>query len=235
VNNIKNIAIILASGQGSRFGTKMPKQFVPLAGKPVLQYTIEAFENAKNIDEIIIATKEEYIAFVNEIVSSQGYKKVRQVIAGGRQRFESSYLALLSIKEEEAKLLIHDAVRPFISEKIIDNYIKALDVYRAVDVVVDAVDTIVRVKDDLIQEIPDRKFFKRSQTPQAFKKSLLREAFELFFKDADGEASDDCGIVAKYLPSEKIGIVQGEERNFKITRIEDIYLAESLIKAGDGE
>src|SRR5690554_404441 len=216
---MKNIAVILASGSGSRFGAKLPKQFVRLAGKPVIQYTIEAFEAAKAIDEIIIVTKEEYIDYVYEIINCQVFKKVTKVIGGGAERYDFT-------------LFIHDAVRPFVSEKIINRCVEALKKYNAVDVVVDATDTIVRVKEQVIQEIPDRRFLKRGQTPQAFKKATLQKAYDLFMQDAEKVASDDCGIVLKYLPNEPVVTVQGEEANFKITHQQDIYLADNLIKDG---
>jgi len=229
---MKNIAVILASGSGSRFGAKLPKQFVRLAGKPVIQYTIEAFEAAKAIDEIIIVTKEEYIDYVYEIINCQVFKKVTKVIGGGAERYDSTLSALAAISDDEVNLIIHDAVRPFVSEKIINRCVEALKKYNAVDVVVDATDTIVRVKEQVIQEIPDRRFLKRGQTPQAFKKATLQKAYDLFMQDAEKVASDDCGIVLKYLPNEPVVTVQGEEANFKITHQQDIYLADNLIKDG---
>lgn len=229
---MKNIAVILASGSGSRFGAKLPKQFVRLAGKPVIQYTMEAFEAAEVIDEIIIVTKEDFVDYVYEIVNAQTFKKVTKVIVGGAERYDSTLSALQAISESEANLIIHDAVRPFVSEEIINRCIKALESHNAVDVVVDATDTIVRVKDKVIQEIPDRRFLKRGQTPQAFKKSTLQKAYTLFMQDAEKVASDDCGILLKYLPNEPVITVQGEEANFKITHQQDIYLADNLIKDG---
>lgn len=229
---MKNIAIILASGTGSRFESKLPKQFVRLAGKPVIQYTIEAFEAAKSIDEIIIVTKDDFIDFVFDIVNAQNFKKVSKVIAGGKERYDSTLAALNAIKEDEANLIIHDAVRPFISEAIISRCVAALDKANAVDVVVDAVDTIVQVKGNKIESIPDRRYLKRGQTPQAFKKSVLQRAYTLFMEDDEKVASDDCGIVLKYLPNESIITVDGEEANFKITHQQDIYLADNLIKDG---
>ena len=229
---MKNIAIILASGTGSRFGSKQPKQFVRLAGKPVVQYTIEAFENSKTIDEIIVVTKEDYIDYVYEILNAKLFKKVSKVIAGGAERYDSTLSAINSIKEDEVNMIIHDAVRPFVNERIINDCIEALKTYKAVDVVVDATDTIVRVKDNIIKDIPDRRYLKRGQTPQCFKKSVLKKAYELFMKDENKIASDDCGIVLKYLPDEAIFTVKGEESNFKITHQQDIYLADNLIKDG---
>lgn len=229
---MKNIAIILASGSGSRFGARLPKQFIRLAGKPIIQYTLETFEAARCIDEIIIVTKEEFTDYVYEIVNHQAYHKVSKVLIGGAERYDSTLAALRSIPDEEANLIVHDAVRPFVSEAIINECVNALKEYNAVDVVVDATDTIVAVSDGLVVDIPDRRFLKRGQTPQAFKKSVLEKAFKLFIQDPNKVASDDCGIVLKYLPNVPIVTVPGDESNFKITHQQDIYLADNLIKDG---
>ncbi len=229
---MKNIAIILASGAGSRFGTQIPKQFVRLAGKPVIQYTIEAFEQSKEIDEIIVVTKQEYIDFIYDIANENFITKISKVIVGGKERYDSTLSALNAINEAEANLIIHDAVRPFVSGRIISDCIKALEHFKAIDVVVDATDTIVKVENEIIQEIPDRRFLKRGQTPQAFKKTILKQAYEKFLKDDEKVASDDCGIVLKYLPDIPIKTIVGEEANFKLTHQQDIYLADNLIKDG---
>ncbi len=229
---MKNIAVILASGTGSRFESRLPKQFVKLAGKPVIQYTIEAFEKAAIVDEIIVVTKAEYIDFVYELLNEALLKKVTKVISGGAERYDSTLSALKAVTDTECNLIIHDAVRPFLSERIIVDCVEALGEYNAVDVVVDAVDTIVKVDGEIIKEIPDRRFLKRGQTPQAFKKSTLELAYAAFMQDDNRVATDDCGIVLKYLPQERIGTVKGEESNFKITHQQDIYLADNLIKDG---
>lgn len=229
---MKNIAIILASGSGSRFGSTKPKQFIRLAGKPVIQYSIEAFVRSTLIHEIIIVTKPEFQEDVFDIINLNNYKKSCKVISGGAERYDSTLSALNSIKEHEANLIIHDAVRPFISQQIIRDCVLALEHANAVDVVVDATDTIVEVEDRYIQNIPDRRFLKRGQTPQAFKKTILEKAYKNFVNDKEKIASDDCGIVLRYLPNEKIVTVSGSEENFKITHKQDIYLADNLIKDG---
>ncbi|WP_109406997.1 bifunctional cytidylyltransferase/SDR family oxidoreductase [Proteus faecis] len=228
----RNIAVILASGTGSRFESKIPKQFVKLAGKPVIQYTIEAFENCSAIDEIYVVTKEDYIDLVYEITNKNELKKISKVISGGKERYDSTWAAINATPEENCNLIIHDAVRPFISEKIINDCIAALVKYNAVDVVVDAVDTIVEVDGNFISNIPDRRKLKRGQTPQAFKRDTLKDAYNKFFLDPQKAASDDCGIVLKYLKEEKIYTINGAESNFKLTHQQDLYLADNIIKDG---
>jgi 2-C-methyl-D-erythritol 4-phosphate cytidylyltransferase len=230
---MKNIAIILASGRGSRFESSIPKQFVRLAGKPVVQYTIEVFEKTSIIDEIFIVTQLEYIDYVYEIVNANLFSKVSKVINGGAERYDSTWSALQATGDEDCNLIIHDAVRPFVSERVIVDCVRALNSgVLAVDVVADAVDTIVRVDGTKVCEIPDRRYLKRGQTPQAFRKSALQRAYARFMQDSNKVASDDCGIVLKYSPDIAVGTVKGEESNFKITHRQDIYLADNLIKDG---
>ncbi|EPQ0516246.1 IspD/TarI family cytidylyltransferase, partial [Proteus mirabilis] len=169
------------------------------------------------IDEIYIVTKEDYIDLVYEITNKNELKKVSKVISGGKERYDSTWAAINATPSENCNLIIHDAVRPFISERIINDCIAALVTYNAIDVVVDAVDTIVEVDGDFISNIPDRRRLKRGQTPQAFKRDTLKEAYNKFLLDPQKAASDDCGIVLKYLKNEKIYTVVGAESNFKLT------------------
>lgn len=229
---MKNIAVILASGNGTRFGSKLPKQFVKLAGKPVIQYTLEAFQKSSVIDEIIVVTGADYIDLVLDIAATNGFDKVCKVINGGKERYESSWSAIQAIEYDECNILFHDAVRPFVSQKIISDCVSALSKYNAVDVVVDPTDTIVKVINNEIMSIPDRRHLRRGQTPQAFKKSVVEKAYERFLKEETKVASDDCGIVLRYIPHEPIGVVYGDEANFKITHQQDLYLADNIIRDG---
>ncbi|EGV0679979.1 bifunctional cytidylyltransferase/SDR family oxidoreductase, partial [Escherichia coli] len=189
-------------------------------------------QNAKKIDEIIVVTNEEYVDFVSALTMEHNYFKVTKIIHGGKERYESSWAALQSIELDECNVIFHDAVRPFVSQKIIDDCIDGLNNYNAIDVVVDPTDTIVKIKNKEIMSIPDRRFLARGQTPQGFKKSLIEKAYIDFLKEEKKVASDDCGIFLKYMPNEPIGIIKGDESNFKITHQQDIYLADNLIKDG---
>lgn len=229
---MKNIAIILAAGTGKRFGSELPKQFVKLAGKPVIVYTIDAFQHAPCIDEIIVVTNNEYIDYVFSLISENHFTKVSKVINGGKERYDSSWSAIKAINEDECNLIFHDAVRPFVSQRIIQECVSALRGWNAVDVVVDPTDTIVKIKNDIIMAIPDRRFMARGQTPQAFKKSVIEEAYNRFFQDQNRITFDDCGVVLKYIPNEEIYVVTGDEQNFKITHQQDLYLADNFIKDG---
>ncbi len=195
-------------------------------------YSLETFSKCRAIDKIIIVCRNDYIEDLWCLVKKNNFGKVYKIITGGKERYESTLAALESIEENEANVIIHDSVRPFVMESIILNCLESLKLANAVDVVVDATDTIVEVKNNTIKSIPDRRFLKRGQTPQAFKKSILLEAYSFFLKDTTRYATDDCGIVLKYLPNEKILTVPGAESNFKITHQQDIYLADNLIKDG---
>lgn len=229
---MRNIAVILASGTGSRFGSKVPKQFVKLAGKPVIQYTIEVFQSAPDIDEIIIVTCDDYIDLVSELVMVNNLSKVTKVISGGKERYESSWSALHAITDDECNVIFHDAVRPFVSHRIIADCVEALNDHKAVDVAVGAIDTIIKVKNNNVMAIPDRRFLRRGQTPQAFKKSAIVAAYNEFIHAEVKVASDDCGIFMRAFPHEPVYIVEGEESNFKITHQQDIYLADNIIRDG---
>lgn len=230
---MKTVAVILASGSGSRFGAGLPKQFTKLAGKPIISYTIKAFQENENIDEIIVVTLSEYIDFVNDIVMSEAFSKVNKVLSGGIERYSSSWAAICAMEDiMPIKVLFHDAVRPFVSQKIISDCVNALDRYNAVDVAVDPTDTIIKVKNNTIMSIPDRKNLMRGQTPQAFKLDFIKKAYQEFLKGSALKASDDCGIFLKKYPNEPIHVVKGEEENFKITHKQDMYLADNIIKDG---
>jgi 2-C-methyl-D-erythritol 4-phosphate cytidylyltransferase len=232
----KNIAVILAGGTGSRFGLEIPKQFAKLAGKSILEHTIEAFEKNDLIDEICIVIKNNWKYKVEDFVIINKYKKVKKIISGGEERKDSSLSAINSyssndLSNEKINLIFHDAVRPFVDNKIIDNVIESLYHHNAIDVAISATDTIIEVENNIIKHIPNRNKMMQGQTPQAFKLQTIRKAYELAGKDKDFKPTDDCGIVRKYLPNEDIHIVNGSLENIKITHPQDIMLADKIFQS----
>jgi 2-C-methyl-D-erythritol 4-phosphate cytidylyltransferase len=225
-----NVAVILAGGVGSRMGGDKPKQFFKVAGKMVLEHTIAAFELNKMIDEIVIVSNANYVSEVESIVLNNEWKKVRKVIQGGIERYSSSLSAIAAYKEEKPNLIFHDAVRPLISQRIISEVVEALENYSAVDVAIPAVDTIIEVKDGFIENIPNRSSLLRGQTPQAFHYETINSAYQLALKDPNFTTTDDCGVVKKYLPEQKVFVVMGEEANMKITYKEDTFLLDKLFQ-----
>ena len=231
---MKTYGILLAGGVGSRFGTEVPKQFAKVAGKKVIEHTLDVFERHPSIDYIIIVVNPYYVEEVKNIVIRNKYSKVIKILGGGKTRQESSYIGISSIEDEEAFVVIHDAVRPFISYRILDDCIDSLKYYDAVDVAIPATDTIIEVDENfLITNIPDRKRMWRGQTPQCFKLSVIKKAHEKA-KEEGFVGTDDCGLVLRYNLGE-IYVVKGDRRNIKITYPEDIYLADKifLIKGED--
>lgn len=226
-----NIAVVLAGGSGLRLGNDQPKQFLKVAGKKVIEHTIEAFEDAKNIDEICIVSRIDYIHEVENLVINNGYKKVKKILAGGKERYDSSLAAINAYTNNDDNLLFHDAVRPLITERIIDDCIKALQQYNAVDVAVKTTDTIIQVNTtQCINNIPNRNELYNGQTPQGFKRGTIAKAYELALQDPNFITTDDCGTVRRYLPNEPIYVVNGENFNMKLTYVEDLFLLDKLFQ-----
>lgn len=232
----KTIGVILAAGDGTRFGASVPKQFTKLAGRAVLDYTIDVFEKSSLIDEIVVVTKDDYIGVVENIARSSGWTKLKSIVVGGKNRMESTLSALeaLSTCSPDTKVLIHDAVRPFVTNTILNDCIQALEQFPAVDTVVPSSDTIVAVQDDdLVAAIPDRSKIRRGQTPQGFRLDIIRQAYT---KIIDNNYSDrtftcDCSVVMAMLPGIQVATVPGSASNIKITEPIDLFLAEKLIQS----
>ena len=224
-----NFAIILAGGMGSRIGGDVPKQLLPLGdGRSILEHSVEAFELADCISAIGIVMHANYIAAAQNLIRKNGWTKVKFVIAGGRERWESSVNAIREIeigtKEQKngINVLLHDAARPFVSERIIADVCAALEKHEAATVATPATDTIYMVDGDVVRSIPPRAQLMCAQTPQGFRLGTIAQAYRLALKDSAMQATDDCGILHRYLPDVPIAIVQGEAANRKITFREDL-------------
>lgn len=225
-----NIAIILAGGTGSRIGGETPKQFLPLDdGRSILEHSVDAFEAAPSIDEIAVVIHPDYVDTLQKLCQKNTWQKLSKIIPGGSERWESSWhaiLAYLELSPSEGRdgvgLLFHDAARPFVSQRIIADVAAALETHEAVTVAIPVTDTLYRVEDGKVCEIPDRKDFMRAQTPQAFHIDVVADAYMKAIAEDEIIATDDAGIVRKYEPRHPIFIVQGEETNRKITYKEDL-------------
>ena len=227
---MKNIAIILAAGEGSRFESDMPKQFLPLGNKMVIEHALTCFQNHPEIDEIRVAVQEKYLPLIAELKAKGCYPKITHSIIGGKERHESTLAVVNSFAEEaEANLLFHDAARPFITTQLVTEVIAALQQVKAVVVAVPATDTIVEVSQEgNICRIPDRNGLWHAQTPQAFRLTVIKNAFQLAMQDSTFKTTDDSGVVARYLPHEPIRIIKGNISNKKITYQEDMRQEDSL-------
>jgi len=226
-----NIAIILAAGQGLRFDEETPKAFVKIAGEPVLAHTIQKIERHKDIDEIIIVIQEGLIDKCHKLVLEKNFKKVSKIVAGGKSRQESSWAGVQACADRNPfKIIIHDAVRPFVSNIIISKVIKALDKFPAVDVAIPSPDTLIEVNNKrIIQKIPNRLYLLKGQTPQGFLFPIISKAHRLALKERFRRATDDCGLILRYKLG-KIYVVDGEEENIKITYPIDIHIADKIFQ-----
>lgn len=221
-----NIAVILAGGTGSRMGADRPKQFLPLDGGTVIEKTIGAFESAPAIDEIAVVVHPDWMDHMRGIADRNNWRKVAKLIEGGSERYMSSLNAIAAYLDypDETNLILHDGARPWVSQDIIARVVEALRCHEAVGVGIPSTDTVWEVRQEfdaqlskVIVRIPERNTMWRAQTPQAFRLPLIRDAYQRALQDPQFHATDDCGVVRRYLPGTKIHIVPGEEQNRKIT------------------
>ena len=227
----KNIAVILAGGSGARFGRDLPKQFLKVAGKKVIEHTIDVFEHNALIDEIAVVTRQEFISDLEQMTVNNHYTKVRKILIGGKERYHSSLSAINAYTNDEDNLIFHDAVRPLVNDRIINDCIEALNHYDAVDVAIPMADTIIQVDEkDCISTIPTRSLLRSGQTPQCFKRGVIYKAYEIALQDPQFVTTDDCGVVRKYLPEVPVFVVKGEVFNMKITYKEDLFLVDKLFQ-----
>ena len=234
-----NIAVILAGGIGARMEGNTPKQLLPLQdGKSVLEHAVDAFEQSPHIDEICIVMHPDYIMHAEQMLLANAWQKVRHIIPGGKERWESSVNAIRAFTPYTlhptpiTNLLLHDAARPFVSQEIIARVCEALEEHEAVTVAIPSTDTVYEMADGKVARIPQRSTIMRAQTPQAFRLELIAEAYtkalgvDSLSAEACAEvhlpATDDCGVIFNHLPEIPIHIVLGEEQNKKITFKEDI-------------
>jgi 2-C-methyl-D-erythritol 4-phosphate cytidylyltransferase len=231
---MRTVAVVLAGGTGQRFGGSMPKQLQPLAGKTVLEHSVAAFEQAPGVDEILVVMAPRFTGQARKLLGTGGYRKITNVIEGGGARPDSTRAAIAAIGADAAEcdVLFHDAARPLLSQRIIADCVRALRADQAIGVAIPSSDTIVEVSDGVVSGMPRRNKLHRCQTPQGFRLSVIRRAYQL--ADADPQfatfaATDDCGIVLRYLPDVPIAVVPGSERNIKITYPSDLDVAAALL------
>ena len=241
MTTLRNVAVILAGGTGTRVGLSIPKQLIKIAGKTILEHTIAVFNDAPDIDEVIILMAQGHLDPVHAIVRDGAYPKVTQVLEGGSTRNETTSLALAALGDDECNVLFHDAVRPLVSQTIIADVVAALADHEAVDTAIPSADTIVQVHAentgelDTIEDVLRRDLLRRGQTPHAFRSSVIRRAYELAWKDPNFAATDDCTVVLRYCPDVPIAVVNGHERNMKVTEPIDVYIADKLFQLASAE
>lgn len=227
---MKTYAIVLASGTAQRFDPGGPqlKQFAKVAGRTLLEHVATLFERTECIDEIIVVVTPGHRETAQKLLKKPQYQKVSRILEGGSTRKESSRIAISSISDAEAHVIIHDCARPMLSERIVRDCLDALQHHDAVDVAIPSADTIIRVNaQGFIEDIPERSALLRGQTPQCFKLSLIRRAHEL--AAAEESYTDDCGLIVRHKLA-PVYVVQGERANIKVTWPEDLHLADKFFQ-----
>ena len=214
-------AIILAAGKGQRMGTELPKQFLSMGDDMLLTKTIRVFEESSVIQDIVLVTSEDWIGFCKtEIVDREGFRKVRKIVAGGKERYDSVYQGLLACPNADY-VFIHDGARPFVTEEILVRTQEAVEKYEACAVGVPSKDTVKIVDEDgFVESTPPRENVWNIQTPQAFSYPLIRAAYEVV-RDNNMTGITDDAIVEKSRLA-KVKLVMGSYYNIKITTPEDM-------------
>jgi 2-C-methyl-D-erythritol 4-phosphate cytidylyltransferase len=231
VSGLRTVAVVLAGGIGSRVGLSIPKQLIKIAGRPIIEHTIETLDASELVDEIIVMMAPGHLDPVREIIDRGGYRKVTQVLPGAETRNGTTERALSALGGDECNVLFQDAVRPLLSERIIADCVAALQIYEAVDTAIPSADTIIEVDDaEVIRDVPPRAMLRRGQTPQGFRRSVITRAYERAVLDPEFTATDDCTVVLRYCPDVPIYVVAGDERNMKVTEPIDVYLADKLFQ-----
>lgn len=230
----KYAAIVLSAGNGSRMKSDIPKQYLPLIEKPVIYYSLMAFQNSP-VDEIVLVAGANDIEYCRkEIVERYGLSKVTKIVAGGKERYDSVYEGLCATDAEY--VLIHDGARPVLTSDMIDRMIQGVENTGACIAAMPVKDTI-KLSDEhkQVASTPDRKHLWMVQTPQCFARTLLEESYEILkCKQKAGEnvpdITDDAMIV-EYATGKKITLVEGAYTNLKITTPEDLAVAEIFLKS----
>ena len=224
-------AAVLAGGSGLRMGGNMPKQFLSVGDKPIIIRSIEAFLESGSVDKVFVAVSSDFLDYTKELIAEYIGENDISVVVGGKNRNETLLNVLRSIGEinDDDVILTHDAVRPFIDKRIIDENISAAREYGACNTVVPAVDTILRSSDGkFIESVPVRSEIFHAQTPQSFSVKKLLSLYENLSEDEMETFTDSCSVFLA--AGERVFLVTGDRNNIKLTYPEDMERAENIIK-----
>ena len=224
-------AIVLSAGQGKRMGASVQKQYIELDGKPVIYYTIKAFQESGIIDDIVLVVGNGQISYVKEeIVDLYGFTKVHTIVEGGKERYDSVWSGLQTIKNEDGYAFIHDGARLFVNEDIIRRGYETVEAYKACVAGMPSKDTVKIVDENTFaSETPNRKYVWSVQTPQIFETSLIKEAYRKIMQGDCAGVTDDAMVVEKTM-SVPVKLFEGSYENIKITTPEDLSIAKMFLK-----
>ena len=226
---IKNTAIVLAGGSGSRMNSDIPKQYIEIEGKPILAYSLIIMEQNPIIDEIILVTRKEDVEYCRrEIVNKFNINKVTNIVPGGAERFLSVYEG---VKASAGKYLwIHDGARPCLSDELLVRLGRDVEEYGATIAAVPSKDTVKVIRNGFVVNTPDRENIWLVQTPQVFETKSIKEAYiNMFSSPSEQNITDDAMIMENY-GSKKVHITMGEYTNIKVTTPDDILSVEKYLK-----
>jgi 2-C-methyl-D-erythritol 4-phosphate cytidylyltransferase len=237
VTSLRTVAVVLAGGTGTRVGLDIPKQLIKISGKPIIEHTIAVMQASPLVDEIVVMMAPGYLDEVRAIVRKGSYDKVSQILEGAGTRNDTTAAALAALGDDDCNVLLHDAVRPLVSQSIIAANVAALATYEAVDTAIPSADTVIQIDaaTDNMTDVLPRHLLRRGQTPQSFRLSTIRAAYAKAAGDPHFTATDDCTVVLRYLPEVPIAVVPGHERNMKVTEPIDVYIADKLFQLTSGE
>lgn len=221
----KNVAIVLAAGQGKRMKSKVQKQYLLIKDRPVLYYTLNAFETSPLISEIILVTGKDEIEYCQkEIVEKYGFTKVCKIVAGGKERYHSVHEGIHAIDQADY-VFIHDGARPFVDGEMIERACAAVKEYKACVVGMPVKDTIkIADEEGFAAQTPDRRMVWQVQTPQVFEYALIKNAYEKLMIEEPEGITDDA-MVVETMTKYKVKLVEGSYKNIKITTPEDLDIA----------
>ncbi|RCK73609.1 MAG: 2-C-methyl-D-erythritol 4-phosphate cytidylyltransferase [Ignavibacteriae bacterium] len=225
--NLNVVTIIVAAGIGKRFGGDLPKQFLKLKDKTILQLSIEKFCNSNKIRNIIVVAHKDYLLETKQITDKINTTITIQIIEGGKERQDSVWNGIQeAVKSSPDIILIHDAVRPFVSNALVDKIIEASKTYKAAIPAIQIKDTVKLKEGDFFTKTLNRDTIFAVQTPQGFETSLITSAYKQAF-DEQYYSTDDANLVERL--GIKVRFVEGEQTNIKITTKEDFELAQFMI------
>lgn len=232
LRRMRTHALLLAGGAGDRFGAEIPKQFIRLAGEPILARSARAVA-AAGVDRIVVVAHPDWVAETERILAGADLSLPVSIVAGGTTRNESTRNGLAALgADPDDIVVVHDAVRPLVPVEVVRRSIEPIASGRvdATDTVIPSADTLVIVEGDRVVEIPDRSRYRRGQTPQTFRADVLLRAYEAAAAAGDLSATDDCSLVLRYVPGVRLEAVDGDEVNLKITTRIDMVMADRMLQ-----
>jgi len=224
-------AIVVAAGQGTRFGSDIPKQFLLLQNRPLIVHTLERLQNAAVISQIVIVAGKDWVPYLGrEIVGRFNFDKISAIVPGGKERQDSVLAGLQALPTPHEVVIVHDAVRPLFSLNLLERVITGCNTFDACVPGLPSRDTVKRIDGDRIVETVPRESLRLVQTPQAFRYQTLLQAFAQA-AETNFYSTDEAALVEKF--GGNVGWVEGEETNLKITTPRDLQIAEVFIRQND--